>query len=83
MEEVKNWLQSQQMANNLVSEGGSYYKEHYNSNENKLLNITKILWKSPQRALLKLVIQTGLLVLIHNSENKAVCIKMRTLCSRV
>lgn len=35
MEEVKNWLQSQQMANNLVSEGGSYYKEPYNSNENK------------------------------------------------
>lgn len=50
---------------------------------NKLLNITKLLWESPKRALLKLVIETSLLVLIHNSKNKAVCIKMRTLCSRV
>lgn len=35
MEEAKNWLQSQQMANNLVSGGCSYYKEPYNNNKNK------------------------------------------------
>ena len=89
MEEAESWLQSVQTAINLVSETILFTRKLMTkinqsiSCLNKFLNITKIPWKSLQRTLLKLVIQTSFLLLIYNSKNKTIHKMMRILHRRV